>query len=362
MPNISIEQLLDMNVIQELQDAYSEFTGLAAMITDSGGRQVTNTSGFTDVCLNHIRTSAERVRKCMDHCVTGAFEAVKNENAYIYKCHGGLICFTAPIMLDDMVIGCFSSGQVICTDEDERQLFVRFSDMGFEPDKCVRLTEGIKRVTPQELRRAASFLYKLSQVLSATAHKNYVLMRKNEMQVNDILPDMNTYLNSIKNPEFERLYNTRELFGTFSDGMAKTCAEKGVDFKLEIDELLPVMLLGNPNLLKIGLEAAMGPILSFTTSKDIRLEATYIKTNYSCCLVVDIVAFGDFLPDEELYEINRNIYLNNSSSSDDDKEDTGKILTDVIIKKLSGNFRVINIEGKGTATHITLPQLTDKEN
>ena len=48
--DIYLTDLIDIETLQELQDAFSDFTGMAAITTDKNGVPVTNYSNFSEFC------------------------------------------------------------------------------------------------------------------------------------------------------------------------------------------------------------------------------------------------------------------------------------------------------------------------
>ena len=53
--DITLTDLFDVDMLQRMQDAFSNMTGLAAVITDANGVAVTKGSNFTDFCALYTR-------------------------------------------------------------------------------------------------------------------------------------------------------------------------------------------------------------------------------------------------------------------------------------------------------------------
>lgn len=363
MPKLSIEQLIDKKNLQIMQNAYSEFTGLATIITDAGGRQITNATNLSEICSGYIQNTSDGVKKCMECCVTSAYEATRLDGPCIYKCHAGLYCFTVPIMLDDILIGCFNSGQVICSDQDEQQVFRHLHDIGVDTDTCSRLIAGIRRMTMLEMRKAANFLYKLAKLFSASAYKTNILAMHSEMHNISPLINISDYISSLVSPISERLYKTREVFRSITENSEKICTEQNINFTMNIDEALPQFLLGDTALLQEGMENTVRYILGCDTSSHIIMDISCYNNNYACCLAIDIIAENMIVSDDIISEINNLIYTHGFSTPVhiNGSQINESYLTDIFIKKLSGTIKLMNLKDKGTAVHITLPQLTYRE-
>ena len=67
-----------MGLLQEIQDLFSDATGLAAIAVDMEGNYITKGSNFTDFCMKYTRGSEEGRRRCVkcDNECTGPTSAM----------------------------------------------------------------------------------------------------------------------------------------------------------------------------------------------------------------------------------------------------------------------------------------------
>ncbi len=89
---LQLTDLIDMDTLQRIQDAFSKLTGFAALTTDADGVPVTDGVNFTDYCIL-TRNSKIGCRRCENCAKYGADQALREERSYIYICHAGLINF-----------------------------------------------------------------------------------------------------------------------------------------------------------------------------------------------------------------------------------------------------------------------------
>ena len=61
---MNIRDFLDVRRLQELQDNFSDATGLAAVLLDNNGEKVTKESNFTDFCMKYTQGSDEGSHRC----------------------------------------------------------------------------------------------------------------------------------------------------------------------------------------------------------------------------------------------------------------------------------------------------------
>lgn len=56
--DLNLTDLVNIDILQKIQDAFSLMTGMASLTTDRNGVAVTQGSCFSDFCMKHCRTSA----------------------------------------------------------------------------------------------------------------------------------------------------------------------------------------------------------------------------------------------------------------------------------------------------------------
>jgi len=108
-----LTELIKPNILQQIQDAFSEYSGMASITTDAEGVPVTAGSNFTHFCTDLIRITEAGCKNCFNCDKMGAAQAMETGLPSVYTCHSGLVDFSAPIMLNGKMIGCFVGGQVL---------------------------------------------------------------------------------------------------------------------------------------------------------------------------------------------------------------------------------------------------------
>ena len=61
---LKMTDLIDVESLQKIQDAFSDMSGIASMITDASGTIQTKPSGFTDFCKIYARNTEEGRKRC----------------------------------------------------------------------------------------------------------------------------------------------------------------------------------------------------------------------------------------------------------------------------------------------------------
>lgn len=73
MKHPQLTDLIDIQILQQIQDAFSEFTGMAALITDEEGSPITKASGFSDFCSQYTEPENYAVPITLEGCAIGSF-------------------------------------------------------------------------------------------------------------------------------------------------------------------------------------------------------------------------------------------------------------------------------------------------
>ena len=62
--NLHLTDLIDIETLQTMQEAFVKMTGFAAITTDENGVAVTEGSNFTDFCMKYTRQSPIGKKRC----------------------------------------------------------------------------------------------------------------------------------------------------------------------------------------------------------------------------------------------------------------------------------------------------------
>jgi len=174
-----LTELISVELLQMIQDAFSDMTGMAALTTDNRGVAVTNGSNFTDFCTYYTRKSALGCYRCNECDRKGAEISHERGSACYYDCHAGLVDYAAPIMVEGKIIGSFIGGQVLTKQPDFERVEQIAYELGINPEEYKEAIKKVKIVDKETVQKAADFLFIVSKVLSDIAYKNYKLIMSN---------------------------------------------------------------------------------------------------------------------------------------------------------------------------------------
>lgn len=155
---ITLLDVIDRAQLQSLQDAFAKATGMAALATDKNG-PVTQLSCPTDFCMNYTRKSSVGCERCNLCDLKGGEQASKTGRPAVYYCHGGLVDFASPIIVNGEQIGSLIGGQVLTEEPDLDKFRAIAKEIDVDPDEYVeavkKSSDSFRRESKQ--RRRASF-------------------------------------------------------------------------------------------------------------------------------------------------------------------------------------------------------------
>ena len=176
---LRLTDLIDTEVLQKIQDGFSDMTGMAALTTDANGVAVTEGSNFSDFCMKYTRTSKVGCARCEQCDRKGSEMALENGTSIIYFCHAGLMDFAAPIMVNGKMMGCFIGGQVLTEAPDPDKMKKIAEEIGVNPEEYFEAAKKVHIVKQEVIDKSAKGLYTLADVLSDMAYNKYLVYQAN---------------------------------------------------------------------------------------------------------------------------------------------------------------------------------------
>ncbi len=176
---LHLTDMIDAEMLQQIQDAFSDMTGMASLTTDNNGVAITQGSRFTDFCVKYTRNSELGRKRCEQCDIRGAEISHKYGNACTYTCHAGLVDFAAPILADGELAGSFIGGQVLVDPPDIVSIRETAEELGLDPDEYENAVKQVPVVSREQVENAAHFLQAIASTLSTVAFKSYELHKSN---------------------------------------------------------------------------------------------------------------------------------------------------------------------------------------
>ena len=159
---MDIRAFMNLDMLQHIQDSFSNATGVAAIAVDNNGQYLTRGSNFTDFCMKYTRNSPEGARRCQK-CDTECKGA--------YFCHAGLMDFSSDIIVDGERVGAIIGGQVLPCEPDEDKFRSIARELGIPEDDYINALKKVPVRSEEQIRAAAGML---GEVVNQLVNLEYV--------------------------------------------------------------------------------------------------------------------------------------------------------------------------------------------
>ena len=251
--NITLLDVVDRDTLQALQDAFAEATGRAALATDDTG-SVTQLSNPTDFCMNLTRKSRVGCDRCNKCDLEGGAEANRTGRPSVYYCHGGLVDFAAPIIVNGQHIGSLIGGQVLTEKPDEAKFRQIARDIGVDPDEYVAAVKKVKIVPKKQIDAAANLLYQMANALSDVGYQR-ALAQQQSNRGEKIVSNIDSDFSGIN----EQMEKAVESMKALSDSFAsiKTSAASSAKAVESTDSIIKTIENASTQLTLIGFNASI---------------------------------------------------------------------------------------------------------
>lgn len=228
MEELKITDIIDRSVLQEIQDSFSDFTGMAAVCIDKHESPLTEESRFTEFCGKYTRQSRIGCSIC-DKCGRNACEqAMTTGQPAVCSCHAGLTDFAVPITADGEYLGAFIGGQVLTDQQPDEEIFRSIAgEIDVDPDEYIEALGKVTVTTRANVTAAAEHLHKVIKALMDSAYENYkAKLSGNELSaVNQAVIDKITEAENAVARSYERINVLAESFGDVKKIAESTAAE-----------------------------------------------------------------------------------------------------------------------------------------
>lgn len=414
MKKTQLTDLIDVQVLQKIQDAFSEFTGMAALITDEEGSPITTESGFSDFCMHFTRKTEIGNKRCEECDKQGAFLTLDKGGPAVYRCHAGLVDYAVPIIVEDRMIGSFIGGQVSTEPIDMEQVRKNAQEFGLNEEEYVAAANRIVTMQEEKVNRAAEFLYTLGNVISDMAYRSNEDLKKSRKLEQaarsqaDFIIDMNTefqnnmklwidsarqaldsgsleimeesirqllvkgqalfvdlsdavaYANMTEGKIVlnETVYNIEKLLQFVCYNVEKQQGNKSITIIRQIDDNVPSKLLGDQG--KIG-QIINQLLMNAVHHMDKGMIVIHISSEtsgYAEKLTIRIIDTEMEIAAEDFEQMNNHLKYDRDGVFDRKPEnDMNVSMILFLLEQVSGSIELESVEGKGNAFVIRLPQL-----
>ncbi|MCR5218199.1 PocR ligand-binding domain-containing protein [Treponema sp.] len=412
--NLNLTDFINKETLQTMQDAFTNLSGMASVITDPEGEPITRESGFCDFCKNYTRAT-DKGRKLCSQCYKIGTQTSLTENASItYPCHAGLTYFSAPIMIDGIIVACFVGGQVLTQPPDEKKIKETAKELGIDPDEYYEAAKKINVIPKEKIDRSAKFLFTVSDSLSDIAYGKYTAIKANEelelasqlksnflanmsheirtpmnavigmaeLALRENIPiEARNYINQIKSSgralltlindilDFSKIesgklelqeesYESISLFHDVTNIIMTRIQDKDIELILNINPNLPELLNGDANRIRQILINLLNNATKFTHKGQIRLSVDFDNiTTESIMLKVCVEDTGIGIKESDIGKLFKSFeQVDSKRNRNIEGTGLGLAISKRLVDLMGGEIYVKSKYNEGSRFYFSIPQ------
>lgn len=158
-------------ILDTILSEFTEATGLATILVDTQGNELTAGYGFSPFC-QLMRNNEDTRQLCQNCDMFGGRSSLRNNVTTPYICHAGLVDFSYPVTIDNQVIGYILCGQTKIADKSEFQPIITEKTYWQNDPISVEAYDNMPFTTPEKIRAGSQLLtiiinYYLSDIMSS---------------------------------------------------------------------------------------------------------------------------------------------------------------------------------------------------
>lgn len=409
-----LTDLIDIETLQKIQDAFSDMSGIAALVTDARGKIQTKPSGFTEFCGKYVRNTEEGRKQCEKCDKMGAEKAARAGVSCAYFCHAGMVAFAAPIMAHGRMVGCFIGGQLLTIPPDEDKIRKVADDIGVDGDELMRAAKDVKIVDKRTIEKVSNAIYTIANVLSEIGYSKYQVNLKNmelrktsnmksdflanmsheirtpmnavigmaEMALReDIPPAAREYIGQIKSSgqtlltiindilDFSKIesgkmdisdveYEPLSMINDVSNIIMTRIGSKDLDLTVDVNPELPIGLYGDNIRIKQVLVNMANNAIKFTDSGNVNVKIDFLRTTEDTIeLCVAVTDTGRGIKESDMTKLFQSFQqLDSKRNRNVEGTGLGLAISKQLVALMHGKIHVDSEYGKGSTFSFVIPQ------
>jgi len=169
--DIQFSDIFDIHEIQQIQDLFSDATGVASIITNPDGTPITRPSNFCRFCNEIIRKTETGLMNCFKS--DAEIGRPNHSGPVIQKClSGGLWDAGASIIVGGKHIANWLIGQVKNEELDLKQMLKYAEAIGADKESFLDALKEVPVMSKEKFEKVARMLFSFASEISSKAYHN----------------------------------------------------------------------------------------------------------------------------------------------------------------------------------------------
>lgn len=417
---LKLTDIFEVSLLQELQDRFFETTGISCGISDANGVAITEHRSCNHLCNDIIKKSPIGLARCQECDKCGTQMVKEKGKTSIYTCHAGLLDFTAPIVVEGQLIGCFLGGQILPEKIDEESARKTAMEIGVDPEEYLAAAKTLNICSAERLESSANFLYCIGNMLSHIAYKKYHIQLANtqiereanmksdflanmsheirtpmnavigmaEMALREELPPAaREYINQIKTAgnslltiindilDFSKIsagkmdinmveYEPLSSINDIANILMTRIGKKNLELIIDYDPNIPYQLMGDNNRIKQVVMNLANNAVKFTKEGQVTVKITSTqKSEREVILHFSVSDTGIGIKEEDLGKLFQSFQqVDSKRNRNIEGSGLGLAISKQLVTLMNGKIWLESEYGKGSTFSFEIPQLVLKDN
>ncbi len=177
-PSLTLLDYIDQNILQRIQDNFTEAIGMSVSILDLNGNPVTKSVELNKFC-SLIQGCPEGKNRCRRFSMRIENDSLRDNRPKAYYCFAGLAHFVAPIIVENTPMGSIEIvGTQIFSPIDHKRIKIISESLGIDPDELMEAASDIKRFPENRIYAAGELLYSIAKTISSLCTQQHELTHK----------------------------------------------------------------------------------------------------------------------------------------------------------------------------------------
>ncbi|HPF01032.1 MAG TPA: PAS domain S-box protein [Bacteroidales bacterium] len=173
--SFKLTDLVDIGMLKELSEKFTEITGLTIGLFEYPDQTILFKTGWKKVCTDFHMAYPEAAKHCLI-CNRKLFDRLERQGQLVIeKCGNGMYDCATPIFIQDKLIACITTGQLLLEKPDNSFFRAQAKKYGFNEEKYIRAFEEVKVISEKDLLLATSFLGQIATYISESGYNNLVI-------------------------------------------------------------------------------------------------------------------------------------------------------------------------------------------
>ncbi|MBF0519623.1 MAG: PAS domain S-box protein [Nitrospirae bacterium] len=212
-----LSDILNSRELQELTESFTRLTGTVIAVLDLEGN-ILAVSPMQPLCSKFHRVNPVTAARCRESDTVLASKLNAGLRYNVYKCKNGLVDVAVPIVIDDMHLGNFFTGQFFLEPPDKNYFIKQAEEFEFDKEEYLEALSKIPIFTEEHIKTLMDYLLNLAKIIAEAglSKKKALEMSENKMRLqSEILSNIDEGVIIIKASDSKIAYTNPKFNGIF---------------------------------------------------------------------------------------------------------------------------------------------------